>query len=109
VCGVLAAHHEASVAHVRDAAGNYVHGTVLAAHHEGHSSDIHGQRYPDVDVGKCALLSAFHQPASADVTAPAVVTTACATPVWHIGPDAVFAIAVAVYRLAPKTSPPAAA
>ena len=109
VCGVLAARHEASVAHVRDAAGAYVHGKALVGHHQGHNSDIHGQRHPDADAGECALLNAFHQPASADVTAPAVVTTACATQVWGINPDAVSAIAVAVYRLAPKTSPPAAA
>jgi hypothetical protein len=109
VCGVLAARHEATVAHVRDNAGNYVHGKALAGHHEGHNSDIHGQRDPDADAGECALLTAFHQPASAKVTAPAVVTTACATHVRHIAPATFPAIAAAVYRLAPKTSPPAAA
>jgi len=109
VCGVLAARHEATVAHVRDAAGSYVHGKALVGHHDGRSSDIHRQRHPDADAGECALLTAFHQPASADVTAPAVVTTACATHVRHIAPVAVPAIAAAVYRLAPKTSPPAAA
>jgi hypothetical protein len=108
LCGVLAARHEASVAHVRDAAGSYVHGKALAGHHRGHSSDIHGQRNPDADAGECALLTTFHQPASADVTAPAVVTTACATHVRHIAPSASSAIAAVVYRLAPKTSPPAA-
>ena len=109
VCGLLAAHHEATVAHVRDAAGAYVHATVLVGHHAGDTSDIHGQRQPDANTGKCALLNAFHQPASADVTAPAVVTIACATAVRHSALDAVYGIAVAVYRLAPKTSPPAAA
>jgi hypothetical protein len=109
VCGVLAARHEATVAHVRDAAGSYVHGKALAGHHDGHSSDVHGQRHPDADAGECALLTAFHQPASASVTAPAVVTPTCATHVLHIAPVALSAIAVAVYRLAPKTSPPAAA
>jgi hypothetical protein len=109
LCGVLAARHEATVAHVRDAAGGYVHGKALAGHHQGHNSDIHGQRNPDADAGECALLTAFHQPASAGVTAPAVVTTACATHVRHIAPVAVPAIAAVVYRLAPKTSPPAAA
>jgi hypothetical protein len=109
MCGVVAARHEATVAHVRNAAGAYVHGKELAGHHEGHSSDIHGQRTPDADAGECALLNAFHQPASADVTVPAVVTTACATHVWRIDPDAISTIAIAVYRLAPKTSPPAVA
>ena len=108
VCGVLAARHEATVAHVHDAAGSYVHGKALVGHHQGHNSDIHGQRNPDADAGECALLTAFHQPASADATAPAVVTTACATHVRHITPSACSAIAAVVYRLAPKTSPPAA-
>lgn len=108
LCGVLAARHEATVAHVRDAAGGYVHGKALVGHHAGHQSDIHGQRQPDADAGECALLTAFHQPASADVMAPAVVTTARATHVRHTTPSASLAIAAAVYRLAPKTSPPAA-
>jgi hypothetical protein len=108
LCGVLAAHHEATVAHIRDATGSYVHGKALAGHHRGHNSDIHGQRHPDADAGECALLTAFHQPASADVTASAVVTTACATHVRHIAPVAVPAITASVYRFAPKTSPPAA-
>jgi len=43
-----------------------------------------------------------------EITAPAVVATACAIDVCQSGPDAVSAIAVSVYRLAPKTSPPAA-
>ena len=109
LCGVLAARHEATVAHVRDAAGGYVHGKALVGHHDGRNSDIHSQRHPDADAGECALLTAFHQPASADVTAPAVVTTACATHVRHIASVALVASAAAVYRLAPKTSPPAAA
>jgi hypothetical protein len=109
VSAVLAAHHEATVVHIRNAAGAYVHGQALAGHHQGPISDIHGQRHPGADAGECALLNAFHQPASADVTAPAVVTTACAIHVRHIVPDADSAIAFAVYRLAPKTSPPAVA
>jgi hypothetical protein len=109
LCGVLAGRHEATVAHVRDAVGGYVHGKALIGHHTGHDSDIHGQRHPDADAGECALLTAFHQPVSGDVTAPAVVTTASATHVRHIAPVAFSASAAAVYRLAPKTSPPAAA
>lgn len=108
LCGVLAARHEATVAHVRDAAGSYVHGKALAGHHDGRNCDIHNQRHPDADAGECALLTAFHQPASASVTAPAVVTTACTTQERPIGRAAFPAIAAAVYRLAPKTSPPAA-
>jgi hypothetical protein len=109
VCGVLSAQHEATVAHVRDAAGAYLHGKALAGHHKGRTSDIHAQRNPDADAGECALLTAFHQPASAHVTTPAVTTTACATHVCHVAPATVPAVAAAVYRLAPKTSPPVAA
>jgi len=109
LCGILASHHEATVAHVRDAAGGYAHGKALSGHHDGHNSDIHGQRRPDADAGECALLTTYHQPASADVTAPAVVTTACTTHEPQIASATLLAIAAAVYRLAPKTSPPAAA
>jgi hypothetical protein len=109
VCGVLAARHEATVAHVRDAAGSYVHGKALVGNHDGHNSDVHRQRRPDADAGECALLTALHQPASADVTPPAVVTTARATHVRHIASSACSTIAAVVYRFAPKTSPPIAA
>jgi len=107
-CSVLAAHHEATVAHVRDSAGGYVHGKLLAGPHAGHQSDVHGQRNPDADSGDCALLTAFHQAASAHVTPPAVVTTARASHVQELSRATTLAVAGAVYRLAPKTSPPAA-
>jgi hypothetical protein len=107
VCGVLAGQHEASVIHVRDAAGGYVHGRALDGHHTGKQSDIHGQRNPDGDTADCALLTAFHQAASARVTPPAVVTTARATDVQDAPRAATLAGAAAIYRLAPKTSPPA--
>ena len=42
-----------------------VHGKALVGHHDGHSSDIHDQRHPDADAGGCALLTTYHQPASA--------------------------------------------
>ena len=109
VCGLLAARHEATVAHVRDGAGGYMHARGLTGHHQGNNSDIHGQRNPDADAGECALLTAFHQAASAHVTPPAVVATACATDVQDLVRAAPLRAAAAVYRLAPKTSPPAAA
>lgn len=96
------------VIHVRDAAGGYVHGKALDGRHTGKQSDIHGQRNPDGDAGDCALLTAFHQPASARVTPPAVVTTARATDVQDAPRAATVVVVAAVYRLAPKTSPPAA-
>jgi hypothetical protein len=111
VCGILASHHEATVVHVSDGAGGYAHGKLLDDHgrHTGKQSDVHGQRNPDGDAGECALLTAFHQAASANVTAPAVVTTARATHVLDVPAPMTVTVAAAVYRLAPKTSPPAAA
>lgn len=107
VCGVLAGRHEATVAHVRNSAGAYVHGSALTGHHDGHHPDVHGRK-PSADVGECALLTAFHQAVSAHVTPSAVVATARATHVQDV-PRVATVTAAAVYRLAPKTSPPAAA
>jgi hypothetical protein len=109
VCGVLAAHHEASTAHVVDHAGGYVHARELAGHHTGDHSDIHGQRDPDSDTGECALLTTFHQAASAQISAPALTLVAAAVATADVPPAASALDAIAVYRLAPKTSPPAAA
>lgn len=108
VCGVLAAHHEATVRHVRDAAGGYVHGKALSGHHTGHDSDIHGQRNPDADAGDCALLTALHQPATGGVAAPAVTLAAHAIRVADPPRTAAVVVAATLYRLAPKTSPPVA-
>jgi len=107
-CGVLAMRHEASTAHGLDRAGSFTHVKSLAGHHAGRDSDIHGQRDPDGDAGGCAVLTAFHQAASAQISAPALVAVlgmACthATPCC-----ATTSGAADVYRLAPKTSPPAA-
>ena len=109
VCGVLAGRHEATVAHVRTSAAVYVHGSALTGHHESQNSDVHDQRDRGADTGECALLAAFHQAASAHVTALAVDSTVCATRVQDIAGTAAPAVAARVYRLAPKTSPPVAA
>jgi hypothetical protein len=108
VCGVLALQHEASTVHVRDRAGGYVHASMLTGHHAGSDSDIHGQRDPEANTGDCALLIAFHQAASAHTGAPvlAAVSGALETHETPRRPSA--RGATAVYRLAPKTSPPAA-
>jgi hypothetical protein len=108
VCGVLAAHHEATVRHVRSAAGGYAHGKVLAGHHTGRDSDIHGQRNPDADAGDCALLTAFHQPATGGVAAPAVAVAVHAVHKAEPPRASAVIVAAALYRLAPKTSPPVA-
>jgi hypothetical protein len=107
-CGVLAMRHEASVAHVGDRAGGFVHAARLIGHHAGPRSDIHGQRDPGADTGDCALVTASHQAASAGVVAPAIAT-ALRTTIAEAAPRrAGPASSTDVLQLAPKTSPPAA-
>ncbi len=105
-CGLLAMRHEASTAHVRDRAGAFVHARVLTGHHAGQDSDIHGQRNPETDTGDCALLTAFHQAASAAVTAPTLVAAAGTLGLQSTPRTARSTAVTDVYRLAPKTSPP---
>jgi hypothetical protein len=107
VCGVLAMQHEASTAHVRNRAGGFVHAAMLTGHHTGHDSDIHGQRDPDADNGDCALLTTFHQASSAHTSAPALIAVADTITTHDTPRRAAVSRATAVYRLAPKTSPPA--
>jgi hypothetical protein len=106
-CGLLAMRHEAATPHVRDRAGGFVHAAGLTGHHAGHHSDIHGQRDPDAGTGECAVLTASHQAASAEIAAPVIAFAVGASS----APEALHVLDVttitAVYRLAPKTSPPA--
>jgi hypothetical protein len=109
VCGLLAQRHEASTLHVRTAAGGYVHAAQLDGHHVENNSDIHGQRDPDSDHGDCALLTTYHQAVSAHYSAPALVILAGRGALVAFTAPARRALASsAIYRLAPKTSPPAA-
>jgi hypothetical protein len=108
VCGVLAMRHEASTAHVLDRTGAFVHARELAHRHTGPVSDIHAQRDVDVDSEHCALLTGFHQAASADVARPTVACAALAIEAVRLLPAPRAAARVDVYRLAPKTSPPVA-
>ena len=108
VCGVLAMRHEAITAHVVDNAGAYVHASALSAPHTGGDSDVHGQRNPEADRGHCALLTGFHQAASAAIAPPALTLLAHAVRTPDAPPAPRFAARDDVYRLAPKTSPPVA-
>jgi hypothetical protein len=108
-CGVLAMRHEAATAHIRNRAGGFAHARTLTGHHTGGESDIHRQRNPEADAGDCALLTAFHQAASAEIAAPAVVTLPSALRADDIPDRARTAPWREVYRIAPKTSPPATA
>lgn len=106
LCGVLGARHEAEVRHCVDGNGNSVHAPKMVGAHTGTGSDLHAtDGEPDLDV--CAIATSMHQSASA----------ACARPLrfslheHQLGAttDVMPAATVArhVYRLAPKTSPPA--
>ena len=106
LCGVLGARHEAEVRHCVDGNGDSVHAPKMVGAHTGADSDIHAtDGEPDRDV--CAIAAAMHQSASAD----------CARPLLHsahqqqLGANSVIELAAIVtrhvYRLAPKTSPPA--
>lgn len=106
VCGLLAMRHEAATPHVRTRAGGFVHGRELSSVHASRDSDVHGQRDPDADSGECAVLTASHQAASAEVAAPALVACVGTVHRSKARPSQVAAAHAAVYRLAPKTSPP---
>jgi hypothetical protein len=107
VGGVLATHHQATIRHVRDAGAAFAHAAELAGHHTGDGSDFHGQRSHGVDIGDCALLTAFHQPMSASTAALLLVTARRTCHRHDIQRSSCAAAACEVYRLAPKTSPPA--
>jgi hypothetical protein len=108
LAGWLSAHHEADVAHVRDGTGRVVHAQELADHHvPDTAAHLHGRAEHQHAPGACALLATlFARPA----VAPAISVTVDAAIVSEILPatDAIPA-AIAAYRLAPKTSPPARA
>ena len=107
--GLAALSHETTVAHVHGAvSGELEHAHELADFHElsttphlhGRSVEAHG------DAGACSLLAALDHativPAAAGgvtIAPPAAATT---TPKFAFEPPA-----LALYRLAPKTSPPA--
>ncbi len=108
MCGVLAMRHEASTAHVVGRTGLFVHGKALIGAHTGHDSDVHSQRNPEADAGECAVLTASHQAACAEIAAPHTVAAAATIESQSAPRVALAPTATAVYRLAPKTSPPVA-
>jgi hypothetical protein len=108
VCvGLLARHHEAEAAHAREQSGRIVHAQELADHHVvGANAHLHESAVHE-HAGDCSLLAVLH--------APLLETRAVAVAVAHAQTIAVLApiaasprVAIAGYRLAPKTSPPVA-
>jgi hypothetical protein len=107
VVGLLGARHEAEVAHVRDRRGDFVHAQKLVDHHEvGPVAHMHSSEEHRHAPGPCALLAALHGSAVSS-RPPAAIA---ALPAAHdLGAPLIAAVhgAIAGYRLAPKTSPPA--
>jgi hypothetical protein len=108
-CGFLARQHEATVAHaVERATGQLVHAERLSGHHDSNSiPDVHDRGVGHADHDVCleaallrtAALSHGDIPVVAGVSpSPVIVEQVRAS-----GEDA----SRRVYRLAPKTSPPA--
>jgi hypothetical protein len=105
--GLLGARHGAEVAHVRDQKGDLVHAQELADHHQtGPAAHLHARDDHAHAPGACALLAFLHAPAVAARPPGAALTLAVA---HDLGAPPVAAVhtAIAGYRLAPKTSPPA--
>ncbi|HEU0029128.1 MAG TPA: hypothetical protein VFQ53_00755 [Kofleriaceae bacterium] len=109
VTGVLSMRHAALVRHVRDPhSGAFVHAQALAEHHQqASSSHLHGRavQHDDDGVGPCSLLATV-QGTTATRSAPDRVVELAAT-LDPVPPPALAIAAIAGYRLAPKTSPPA--
>lgn len=106
LCGVLGARHEAEVRHCVDGNGNSVHAPKMVGAHTGTHSDVHAtDGEPNLDV--CAIAAAMHQSASANCTRPLLHSAHQ----QQLGATSVIELAAIVtrhvYRLAPKTSPPA--
>lgn len=106
-CGALGAHHAAQVAHVVDRqTGAIVHAEPLSSAHWVDHADIHGQRAGG-DHDACALATALHQPLRAPLPHANVSPITAPGRVAGVARAAGARLADLVYRLAPKTSPPA--
>jgi hypothetical protein len=105
--GVLGRSHEAQVAHVVDPhTGELHHATGLVGNHTGTHSDYHAASDRDSDTEACPIVAALHQAVDPSVAHPVALiapTQARALPITFTSAGSV----TAVYRLAPKTSPPA--
>src|SRR5205823_5739001 len=102
-CSVAASRHEALVAHAIDSAGRVVHAQALVGHHDG-PSDVHART--DGDHDECTIVTALHQAARASA-AHVLAATPQTAPITVAMPSSYDRVGAVVYRLAPKTSPPA--
>lgn len=107
VGGALAARHTAQVAHVVDQrSGLVLHASHLTGHHATDETDIHGQADPKADHDVCGLLASLAQPAHP--SAPVLAALPVGPSAVSTTPGVSAIAAAAVYRIAPKTSPPLA-
>jgi hypothetical protein len=110
LAGLLAMRHETMVAHVRDhATGAVHHAHELAEHHaqelDGTPAHVHRSETPaHEESGGCALHQGLE---SSTILASAPHVVALQQASLSAALETVTPVAEAVYRLAPKTSPPA--
>ena len=107
-CGVLAMQHEANVAHVRDPhTGELRHAATLLGDHTIDQSDVHGAPSRHAETDECSISATFHQAAQPAPARPLAVAPEAAALI-ELAPRPPALHATHLYRIAPKTSPPAA-
>jgi hypothetical protein len=105
--GVLGRSHEARVAHVVDPhTGELRHASAMVGTHNGAHSDYHAASDRDADTAVCPLVAALHQAVDSPTAHPVTLAAPTLAHVCEL-PAASVAFVTSVYRLAPKTSPPA--
>ncbi len=106
--GVFLLRHETAVAHVRGAlTGDLQHAHELAEFHElSTTPHLHGRNVDAHGEGACALLAALDH-ATIVPAAPAGATAPQPATIFAVEIRPFDAPPRALYRLAPKTSPPA--
>jgi hypothetical protein len=107
VAGLLGMRHEANVAHVVDPVTGEIHHASARQleRHTGTQSDYHTASPHDCGDDVCPTSAALHQAIDLATARATVVVTSAHDTLAEISSSTTAAIA-AVYRLAPKTSPP---
>ncbi len=106
VGGVLAGRHEAEVQHCTDLDGHSVHAPKMVGAHTSDTSDVHAlDGAADHDV--CAIELALHQAGNAASSNRPAIRAPHVRIVSEIVVEEATRSARPVFRLAPKTSPPA--
>ena len=110
LAGFFGARHESTVAHVVDLrTGELCHADAMVGAHTSGHSDYHDRAEHDSDHDACAISAVMHQAARADFAWPTVGTIARLELCSAMLAEPRLARVAAVYRIAPKTSPPSRA